>query len=210
MGFFITFEGIEGCGKSTQLDLLKRHLEGKGRSVLTVREPGGTLLGEKVRTILLNSAEEPIDPWAELFLYEACRAQLAANVIKPALDAGKVVISDRFFDSTLAYQGYGRGLDKGAIEELNRLASGGLTPGLTLVIDCDPEVGLKRALSRIASVKGLKEDRFEMEDIEFHKKVREGYLRTAEKNERIKVLDGSGEISTVHRRICDIIDGILR
>lgn len=210
MGFFITFEGIEGCGKSTQLDLLKRHIEGKGRSVLTVREPGGTLLGEKVRTILLNSAEEPIDPWAELFLYEACRAQLVANVIKPALGAGKVVISDRFFDSTLAYQGYGRGLDKGSIEELNRLASGGLTPDLTLVIDCDPEVGLKRALSRIASVKGLKEDRFEMEDIEFHKKVREGYLRAAEKNERIKVLDGSGEISTVHRRICDIIDGILR
>jgi len=194
LGLFITFEGIEGCGKSTQIALLKGYLiEKKGREVLTVREPGGTLLGEKVRAILLESGQEPPDPWAELFLYEACRAQLVSRVIKPALSAGKVVISDRFFDSTLAYQGFGRGLDRTAIKRLNGIAA----------------EGLSRAFSRIASATGAREDRFEREDIEFHRRVRDGFLKTAKQEKRIKAVDGSAEISTVHKGICDIIDGVI-
>lgn len=208
MGFFITFEGIEGCGKSTQLELLKAHLEKKGRAVLSVREPGGTLLGERVRSVLLNGTEEGIDPWAELFLYEACRAQLVARVIRPALAEGKVVLCDRFFDSTLAYQGFGRGLDAGKIEGLNALATGGLVPDLTFLVDCEEDVGLKRAWARINASAGAREDRFEKEELAFHRRVREGFLAIAGAAPRVKVIDGSREISTVHREICDIIEGV--
>jgi len=208
LGFFITFEGIEGCGKSTQLELLKAHLESKGRAVLSVREPGGTLLGERVRSVLLNGTEEGIDPWAELFLYEACRAQLVARVIRPALAEGKVVLCDRFFDSTLAYQGFGRGLDAGKIEGLNALATGGLVPDLTFLVDCAEDVGLKRAWARINASAGAREDRFEKEELAFHRRVREGFLAIARAAPRVKVIDGSREISTVHREICDIIEGV--
>jgi len=210
LGLFITFEGIEGCGKSTQMALLKGYLaEKKGREVLTVREPGGTLLGEKVRAILLESGQEAPDPWAELFLYEACRAQLVSKVIKPALSAGKVVISDRFFDSTLAYQGFGRGLDRTAIKRLNAIAAEGLVPDITFLLDCRVEEGLERAFSRISSSSGAREDRFEREDIEFHRRVRDGFLKTAKRERRIKVIDACAEISTVHKEICDIIDGVI-
>jgi dTMP kinase len=206
LGFFITFEGIEGCGKSTQLELLKAHLEKKGKAVLSVREPGGTLLGERVRSVLLNGTDEGVDPWAELFLYEACRAQLVSKVIRPALAAGKVVLSDRFFDSTLAYQGFGRGLDTGKIEGLNALATGGLVPDLTFLVDCPEEVGLKRAWTRINASAGAREDRFEKEELAFHRRVRGGFLEIARRASRVKVIDGSREISTVHRDICDIIE----
>ena len=208
MGFFITFEGIEGCGKSTQLELLKAHLEKKGRAVFSVREPGGTLLGERVRSVLLNGTEEGIDPWAELFLYEACRAQLVAKVIRPALAQGKVVLCDRFFDSTLAYQGFGRGLDVEKIEGLNALATGGLVPDLTFLVDCAEEVGLKRAWARINASMGAREDSFEKEELAFHRRVRDGFLEIARAAPRVKVVDGSREISTVHREICDIIEGV--
>ncbi len=207
MGFFITFEGVEGCGKSTQMELLKGYFEGKGEEILTVREPGGTKLGEKVREILLNSEEVAIDPWAELFLYEACRAQLVKNVIKPALLKGTVVICDRFIDSTAAYQGYGRGLEIEDINSMNMLSTDGLIPDITLLIDCDPALGLKRAWKRIGSVKGRKEDRFEREDIIFHERVREGYLKLAKvEPRRIKVIDGSREIPLIHKEICGIIE----
>ncbi len=208
MGFFITFEGIEGCGKSTQLGLLKAHLEKKGRAVLSVREPGGTLLGEAVRSVLLNGTEEGVDPWAELFLYEACRAQLVSKVIRPALAEGKVVVSDRFYDSTLAYQGFGRGLDASKIESLNELATGGLVPDVTILVDCPEEVGLHRAWSRINASAGAREDRFEKENLAFHRRVRQGFLEIAKTSARVKVVDGSREISTVHREICDIIEGV--
>ncbi|OGP13712.1 MAG: dTMP kinase [Deltaproteobacteria bacterium GWA2_54_12] len=208
MGFFITFEGIEGCGKSTQLELLKAHLEKKGRAVFSVREPGGTLLGERVRSVLLNGTEEGIDPWAELFLYEACRAQLVAKVIRPALAQGKVVLCDRFFDSTLAYQGFGRGLDVEKIEGLNALATGGLVPDLTFLVDCAEEVGLKRAWARINASMGAREDRFEKEELAFHRRVRDGFLEIARAAPRVKVVDGSREISTVHGEIRDIIEGV--
>jgi dTMP kinase len=208
LGFFITFEGIEGCGKSTQLGLLKAHLEKKGRAVLSVREPGGTLLGEAVRSVLLNGTEEGVDPWAELFLYEACRAQLVSKVIRPALAEGKVVVSDRFYDSTLAYQGFGRGLDASKIESLNELATGGLVPDVTILVDCPEEVGLHRAWSRINASAGAREDRFEKENLAFHRRVRQGFLEIAKTSARVKVVDGSREISTVHREICDIIEGV--
>ena len=208
MGFFITFEGIEGCGKSTQLSLLKTRLEKGGRAVLGVREPGGTLLGEQVRSVLLNTTEEGIDPWAELFLYEACRAQLVAKVIRPALIEGKVVLCDRFYDSTLAYLGFGRGLDKEKISGLNTLATGGLVPDLTILVDCAEDVGLKRAWARISAASGAKEDRFEKEDAAFHSRVREGFLEIARGAPRVRVVDGSREIATVHREICDIIKGV--
>lgn len=205
---FITFEGTEGCGKSTQLALLKGHLEKKRVQVLALREPGGTSLGEKVRSALLERTDEPVDPWAELFLYEACRAQLVSLVIRPALDADKVVLCDRFFDSTLAYQGYGRGLDKSSVKKLNALATGGLVPDITIFIDCEPDVGLKRAWARIEAT-GAREDRFEREGLAFHRRVRDGFLAMAKKEKRIRVVDGSEEISTVHRNICDIINEVM-
>lgn len=205
MGGFITFEGIEGCGKSTQMGLLKAHLLKKGLDVITVREPGGTGLGERIRSIL-TSTGAGISPWAELFLFEACRAELVKETIRPALDNGVTVICDRFTDSTLAYQGFGRGLAKEAISAVNALATGGLKPGITFLIDCPPEVGLERAWSRIRGKEGAREDRFEKEDISFHKKVREGYLRIAAGEPgRVRVIDGSRDIHSIHKEICDII-----
>ncbi|HXI09638.1 MAG TPA: dTMP kinase, partial [Thermodesulfobacteriota bacterium] len=172
MGFFITFEGIEGSGKSTQMEMLRRYLVDRGADVLTLREPGGTLLGEKVRELILKEWDEPVDPIAELFLYEACRAQVVANVIRPALKSGRTVVCDRFTDSTLAYQGYARGLDIDAIRYMNDRATGGLVPDLTVLIDLAPEAGLARVGGR-----GGCEDRLEKESVLFHKKVRDGYLK---------------------------------
>lgn len=208
MGLFITFEGVEGCGKSTQMALLKDHLATGGQRVVAVREPGGTKTGEQVRSILLNSGDEALDPWAELFLYEACRAQLVANVIRPALEEGATVICDRFTDSTIAYQGFGRGLDVEAIKTMNTLATGGLAPDATILLDCDPAVGLERALERInAAGTGEREDRFEKEALSFHARVRDGFLELEkESGGRIKVVDAAGEIPSIHKKICDIID----
>ena len=207
MGFFITFEGIEGTGKSTQMNLLGDYLKKKGRDVLAVREPGGTRVGEKIRAVLLNSDSLGIDPWAELFLYEACRAELVKEVIAPALKAGKTVVSDRFVDSTVAYQGYGRGLDVKTIEGMNRQATRDITPDITFLIDIAPEDGLKRAFKRINNARGPKDDRFEKEDIAFHRRVRQGYLEIAVKDPgRVRVIDGGREISLIHKEICDIID----
>ncbi|MBI5599484.1 MAG: dTMP kinase [Deltaproteobacteria bacterium] len=217
MSTLITFEGIEGSGKTTQMDLLKDHLEWKGKVVRAVREPGGTLIGEKIREILLNvhgeKEEEGITQWAELFLYEASRAQLVDRVIKPALSSGAIVLCDRFVDSTTAYQGYGRGLDIKSVAEMNRLGSLGIKPKVTIVVDCPVEVGLKRAWTRIearSSVAAGREDRFEKEAADFHGRVRQGYLRLAEEEpERVKVVDGTREIAVIHREICGIIDDIL-
>lgn len=205
---FITFEGVEGCGKSTQSKLLKEYLEAKGCSVLALREPGGTRLGEKVRSILLNSDDEPIDPWAELFLYEACRAQLISSVIRPALETS-TIICDRFTDSTVAYQGYGRCLGVEAVIALNEMATGGLRPDVTILLDCDPKEGLKRAWSRISAKEGAKEDRFEKEDIAFHERVRQGYIELARKDKRIRLVEAGREIPSIHKEICDIIEGRL-
>jgi len=208
---FITFEGIEGSGKSTQMGLLREYLENKGASVLTLREPGGTSLGERVRGMLLTVSDEEIDPRAELFLYEACRAQLVTLVILPALRAGRIVLCDRFTDSTLAYQGYGRGLDAGRIVSVNGFATDGLTPDLTFLLDVDVDAGLRRAMKRMDGAEAsMREDRFEREEAAFHERVRSGFLEIARREAgRVRVIDGRGEIHSIHREICDIMDELL-
>ena len=206
MGLFITFEGIEGCGKTTQIALLKDHFAKTKVEALFLREPGGTPLGERVRKVLLDSSTGAIDPMAELFLYEACRAEIVASQIRPALLAGQVVVCDRFVDSTLAYQGFARGLDLSVIAELNEMACNGLSPDVTILLDCTPSAGLKRARDRASGLGAEAEDRFESEEIGFHEKVRKGFLRIAEKDgERVRVVNSEREIPLIHKDICDII-----
>lgn len=194
-GTFITFEGGEGSGKSTQVRLLARHLESLGHTVRLVREPGGTAVGEAVRRILLDPDHGGMDAYAELMLYEAARAQVVAEVIEPALEAGEVVLCDRFFDSTTAYQGHARGLDLDEIAELNRIATGGLTPHRTVLLDVDPVLGIERATCEGA-------DRLECEDVGFHVRVRAGFLAVAETNpERVALIDASGTVEQVRERV---------
>lgn len=198
-GTFITFEGGEGTGKSTQIALLARRLEAVGHSVLTLREPGGSAIGEKIRAVLLDPANHEMDAVAELFLYEAARAQVVAEIIDPALEKGMVVLCDRFFDSTTAYQGYGRGIDLERIYTLNRAAVGECMPDRTIILDLDPERGLYRA-TRSAI------DRLEAAGLEFHTRVREGFLAIAQgEPDRVKVVSGEGS----RFQIADRIDGAL-
>lgn len=196
MSFFLTFEGIEGCGKSTQLKLFKERLERTGVPVTATREPGGCPIADQMRAILLDAENTAITPTAELLLYAAARAQHVQQVIVPALDRGEFVLCDRFTDATAAYQGCGRALDFSVINQLNVLATGRVRPDLTVLIDCPVETGLSRARARIEGCQGAKEDRFEMESILFHQRVRDGYLDLAEANpERFLVVDGSGGIA---------------
>jgi len=194
-GTFITFEGGEGSGKSTQIRLLAERLEAAGLAVRALREPGGTVVGEAVRHILLDPAHAGLGVSAEILLYEASRAQLVDEVIRPALAAGEVVICDRFADSTTAYQGYARGVDLARIAEMNRAATGGLAPGRTLVLDVDPGVGIARATANGT-------DRLEAEDLAFHGRVREGFLAiAAQEPGRVRVVDASGSVGEVARRV---------
>ncbi len=177
---FITFEGIEGSGKSTQISRLEALLRGQGHEVLRTFEPGGSVLGMSLRRILLDTANKDLTSQAELFLMLADRAQHVIQVIRPALAAGKVVLCDRFADSTLAYQGYGRGLDPAQLETLNALAVDGIWPQLTFLLDLEPEQGLRRAQARNAQEgKAQREGRFEAESLAFHTRVRNGYLELA-------------------------------
>jgi dTMP kinase len=171
LGLFITFEGGEGCGKSTQSRLLLKRLERRNVPAILTHEPGGTALGNELRKVLKRKGGSSISPRAELFLFAASRAQLVVEVIHPALQEGKVVICDRFSDSTLVYQGYGRGLDLTFVETLNNMATGNLKAGLTVFLDIPPDQGLARKRSL--------EDRFESEDLSFHRRVREGYVKMA-------------------------------
>jgi dTMP kinase len=190
--------------------MLKDYLEQKGRRVIVTREPGGTKLGERVRDILLNTDGVTISSWAELFLYAACRAQIVEEVIKPALEGDNIVICDRFYDSTVAYQGYGRGLDLEPFLAINRCVTGGITPDITFILDCPPEAGLRRAWGRINAGDEVREDRFERETIEFHRTVREGYLEIAGREpERVKVIDGNREIREVHGEIVEKMEEII-
>ena len=185
-GLFITFEGIDGCGKSTQIALTESYCKSKGRETLIIREPGGTTVGEKIRTILLDKKNDSMFPMAELLLYEAARAQIVEEKIVPALEAGMVVICDRFFDSTAAYQGYARGLGPELIDELNNIATSGRSPDITFYLDLSPEQALKRRIGR-----GEEEDRLEALGLSFQEKVRDGYLKWAEGRDRIKIIDAS-------------------
>ncbi|MDO4766862.1 MAG: dTMP kinase [Pseudomonadota bacterium] len=188
---FITLEGMEGCGKSTQCALLVEHFTRLGFDVLRTLEPGGSALGKELRRILLDPANSDFSPVSELFLYLADRAQHVSTVIRPALAQDRVVICDRFADSTVVYQGYGRGLEPSLLRQLNDTAVQGLWPDATVLLDLDPEQGLRRALARnMRENKARTEGRFEAESLAFHTRVREGYLTWAALNrERFLVVD---------------------
>lgn len=200
-GLFITLEGADGCGKTTQLNLLKEYLTSKGYEIVVTREPGGKGLGEKLREILLNYDGEVSDR-CEAFLYLADRAQNIDTIIKPAINSGKIVLCDRHTDSSVAYQGYGREQNIENINMLNELAVNGVHPDLTIVFDIDTETSMARV--------GAEKDRLESAGIEFHKRVRNGYLEIAKKNpQRIKVVDASQTIEDVQRDVIKIIEGVL-
>jgi len=197
---FISFEGIEGSGKSTQVKLLGEYLVSKGHNVITTVEPGGTHIGTKIRNLLLEP-QNHMDPLTELILYYASRAQHVREVIYPAILKNTVVITDRFTDSTVAYQGYARGLDLSIIHALDEIVVPDLKPFLTFLLDLDVEEGLRR--NRNAQ----KEDRFEMETLEFHTRVRKGFLQiAAHEPERIKVIDASRSTEEVNRELIGIIE----
>ncbi|MEW6078563.1 MAG: dTMP kinase [Thermodesulfobacteriota bacterium] len=200
---FITLEGTEGAGKTTQLPHLVRFLEDRGHDCVVTREPGGTPTGLKIRGILLDPANHGMTPEAELFLYAADRAQHVGTVIRPALDAGKTVICDRFIDATEAYQGAARGLDRELISLLNRVATGGLKPDLTILFDLPPETGLERAWERInRNGNGAADHRFETEDINFHNRVRDGYLAIAAREpERFVIINADGSEEDVRKAL---------
>jgi len=216
MGQFITFEGVEGCGKTTQIRRLAEALRQKGQSVTLTREPGGCPISDKIRHILLDAENSAMTPLAELLLYAAARAQHIAEVIAPALDSGAVVLCDRFTDATVAYQGYGRALDLQRIMQLNSMVASEYKPDLTILLDCPAEIGLKRALARIErssaeDATALREERFEKESIEFHKRVREGYLSlAARESDRFVVIDGGGGIADTAYTILKAVIGRLR
>jgi dTMP kinase len=191
---FITFEGIEGCGKSTQAKLLAGRLREFPIPLVFTFEPGGTRVGQDIRHILLDSQNRDLFPLAELFLYAADRAQHVEEVIKPALEQGKWVICDRFFDATTVYQGHARRQDMALIKVLNEKASPGITPDITFLIDCPVEVGLERAIKRNKLLVQDGQDRFEREKKDFHEAVRQGYLLMARENrDRFVLIDGTLE-----------------
>jgi dTMP kinase len=205
---FITFEGIEGTGKSTQIDRVREYFEARGREVFQTMEPGGSRIGQDLRKMLLHVDNKEITPITELFLYLADRAQHVGQIIRPELDVGRVVLCDRFADSTIVYQGYGRGLDTVMLKELNEVAVDGLWPDLTIVLDIDPEIGLKRAtLRNIEDGKAKEEGRFEAEHLSFHNRIREGYLTWAAFNrERMRVINASGTPDEVFAQIKAVIE----
>lgn len=199
-GIFITIEGPDGAGKSTQAARLADYLQKQGHKVLLTREPGGTSLGEQIRTILLNPENEELDFKTEVLLYAACRAQLLKEVIIPALKEGKIVISDRFVDSSIAYQGYGRDLNLPLVTDVNRLIVGEFMPDLTILLDLPVEAGLQRIIDKEKAM-----DRLEQEDISFHQKVRKGFKELALKEKRIKVVSGDQSQELVFSEILNAV-----
>ncbi len=197
-GLFITFEGADGCGKTTQIELLDKYLREKGRETLLTREPGAKGLGIKLREILLNYDGE-VSPQCESFLFLADRAQHVDCIIKPAIKEGKIVLCDRHTDSTVAYQGYGRGLDINEINMLNNIATGGLKPDLTIVLDVDIETSMQRV--------GKTKDRMESAGIEFFKRVRQGFLEISKKEpNRVKVINSSDTIENIHKQVVELVE----
>lgn len=206
---FITFEGGDGTGKTTQIQFLAGYLRERQRSCIVTREPGGTALGEMIRKVLLKVGDREIARSTELFLYLADRAQHVHEIITPALISGSIVLCDRFSDSTLAYQGYGRGSDLQWLRSLNDAATGGLRPDLSFLLDCSVDAGLARAAGRRvhSETDPSQEDRFEREKLEFHEKVRKGFLELARLEPgRFRIIDASRSVADVGRQIREIID----
>jgi dTMP kinase len=201
-GIFIVFEGVEGAGKGTQIELARRYVQSKGRDVVVTREPGGTGFGDRLREVILDPAAGKVHPRAEALVFAAARTQLVSAVIRPALDEGKVVLCDRFVDSSVAYQGFARGVGEQDILTLNAWATDGLFPDLVVLLHLEPEEGLRRT--------GGNPDRFEGEELAFHAKVADAYLRIAEEHpDRFSVVDGGGTPEGVHERVRESLDTVL-
>ena len=204
IGKFITVEGTDGAGKSTQIELLVKYLQNNGFEVVVTREPGGTSISEKIREIILDIENGEMSDITEALLYAASRAQHISQKIKPAVEAGKVVICDRFVDSSIAYQGYARGLDMNLIEDVNRYAVDNMTPDATLFFDIKPEIGIARK----KNVQSL--DRIEKEALDFHYKVYNGYKELLQKYpQRIKRIDAEKDVEEVHAQVVEVLKQIL-
>jgi len=208
---FITLEGPEGSGKTTQLTPLASHLTGRGYDCLVTREPGGTPIGAKIRRILLDPDSRGMAPLAELFLYEADRAEHLARRIRPALEDGKVVVCDRFYDATVAYQGYGRGLPLDFLHHLHRVLTAELAPDLTLLLDLPPETGLDRTWDQLQTGgRDAAEVRFEEETLAFHRRVRAGYLELARSEpQRFRIVDAARDAEQVTAEILALVEDFL-
>jgi len=205
-GLFITFEGIEGCGKSTQVKQLASHLKRSGFSVIVTREPGGTEIGEAIRSILLNANYISMSKITELLLYAASRHQHISEKILPAINDGNIVISDRYADATTAYQGAARAIPDDVISTVHEIATNGAMPDLTLLLDCPADIGLARVRNR----SGKDIDRLERESIEFHENVRNGYLNIAKNaKKRVKILDATMDIDSIHNAVVNEIDKLM-
>jgi len=205
MSRFITFEGPEGAGKTTQIRLVKNYLEEQGYTVLVVREPGGTKIGDQIRQILLNPDSSDIRMRTEILLYAASRAQLVDEKILPSLKQGKIVLCDRYIDSSVAYQGYGADWEIHEVLSVNRTATGGFLPDRTYLLDVPITVGQERI-----GIRGTAKDRMEQKDLQFHQQVRQGYLQIAAKDpKRIKVISGEQEVQQVYQQIIEDLQQIL-
>lgn len=209
MAYFITFEGVEGSGKSTQIRALQHHLESRGCKVVATREPGGCPIADAIRAILLDPTNQLLVARAELLLYAAARAQHVEQVIRPALAAGAIVLCDRFADATSAYQGGGRGLDASLVAQLNAIATAGLYPDLTLLLDFPVELGLARARYRNQHHALLQEGRFELEELAFHQRVRTAYQELADRESRFRTIDATGAPDVVASRVTAAVDAFL-
>jgi len=199
-GFFISLEGVEGTGKSTQAVMLSEALMASGMKTILTAEPGGTVLGDKIRGLLLDVSHNGMDHITELLLYSAARKQHLSELIIPSLESGATVITDRFSDSTMAYQGYGRGIDRDLIERLDSMVTGTLRPDLTLLLDLDVRDGLSRN-REVGKV-----DRLELEDVEFHERVRNGFLEIARMEpRRVAVIDAQEGVDKVHRAVMEAV-----
>jgi dTMP kinase len=203
-GKLITLEGPEGSGKSTQVALLYKYLRRRKKKVISFREPGSTMAGERIRHILLNDTKLNICALTEMLLYEAARAQFVSEKLVPALRAGFLVLLDRFTDATIAYQGYGEGLDLKLIEMINKSVTLGIEPNLTILLDIEAKKGLVRTL------RSRRKDRMEQKSLAFHNRVREGYLKLSKKKARIKVIDARGSIEEIQAKIREIILDAIR
>lgn len=203
-GLFITVEGTDGSGKTTQIQLMKQYLENRGYQVILTREPGGTQVSEKIRDLVLDKENSDITPITEMILYAASRAQHVSQLIKPALEEGKVVICDRFVDSSYAYQGFGRNIDLKAIADVNRIAVNGIIPDITFFLDIDVETAIMR---RVAATEA---DRIEQEKLDFHKNVYEGYKKLSVLYpERIKTIDAQRTVEEIADEIKEHLIGII-